>query len=260
MAYRKFYVPEHPRTLGRSDWVDWAASEGVLASVAPTLSATCAVCFGAVGVDTTGIPYTQCQHCWQYRTTVAGVVPVLYSIDSGFESLLHQYKDFGAEHRWLARPIASVLDDFLTGHIGCISARYGAIEIATVVPSGNQLREFDHLGLVISQIGDWAIQWDLNMVEKVKDGRPGRGVVDPSYYLVSPNADLDGKTVLLVDDTWTSGSSVVSVARALRDHGAKGVVALPIGRQLNANFGDAGSLMKISGNRGYNNETCVICG
>jgi len=259
MAYRRFDIPKNPRTLARSDWVDWAAEEGALASVAPTLSATCAVCFGAVGVDANDIPYPQCQHCWQYRTVIAGVVPILYSMDSGFESLLHQYKDFGTGHRWLALPIVSVLEDFLVGHIGCISARYGALDLATVVPSGNHSRGFDHLKQVISLKTDWSIQWDLTVVDKAKVGRPGRGVIDPSFYVVSPSADLDGKTVLLMDDTWTSGSSMVSVARALRDHGARGVVAMPIGRQLNAHFGDADSLMKISGNRGYNNEKCVIC-
>jgi len=134
------------------------------------------------------------------------------------------------------------------------------LDIATIVPTGNHLRGFDHLGLVILQIDNWSVEWDLSIVSKAKGGRPGRGVVDPSYYSISPSADVDGKTVLLMDDTWTSGSSMASAARALKDAGAKSVVAMPIGRQLNARFGDADSLMRITGNRGYINEKCVICG
>jgi hypothetical protein len=48
--------------------------------------------------------------------------------------------------------------------------------------------------------------------------------------------DVEGKAVLVVDDTWTSGAAVQSAASALQLAGAKVVAAVPIARFIDPNF------------------------
>ncbi len=46
-------------------------------------------------------------------------------------------------------------------------------------------------------------------------------------------AQLDGRSVLLIDDTWTTGANAQSAAAALKSAGAGRVAAVVIGRHLN---------------------------
>ncbi|MFI6098404.1 ComF family protein [Lentzea sp. NPDC051213] len=52
----------------------------------------------------------------------------------------------------------------------------------------------------------------------------------PAQYEVA--ADVEERSILLVDDTWTSGASLQSAAVALKRAGATRVVGLVIGRHL----------------------------
>jgi hypothetical protein len=49
---------------------------------------------------------------------------------------------------------------------------------------------------------------------------------------------MRGESILLTDDTWTTGASVQSAAAALKTAGAGAVGALVIGRHVNAGYGD----------------------
>jgi hypothetical protein len=51
------------------------------------------------------------------------------------------------------------------------------------------------------------------------------------------NGDLGGRTVLLIDDTWTTGANAQSAAAALKAAGAERVAALVIGRYVNREWG-----------------------
>lgn len=50
--------------------------------------------------------------------------------------------------------------------------------------------------------------------------------------------ELDGESVMLVDDTWTTGASVQSAAWELKANGAGPIGALVIGRHMNEGYGD----------------------
>jgi len=58
---------------------------------------------------------------------------------------------------------------------------------------------------------------------------------DPGRYATS--RELAGASVLLIDDTWVSGSSAQSAAAALRRAGAAHVACVVIGRWLTPSFG-----------------------
>jgi len=64
----------------------------------------------------------------------------------------------------------------------------------------------------------------------VPDGERLRDL-DPGRFLA---AALPGARVLLIDDTWTTGSSAQSAAMALRAGGARSVVTVVLGRHVSA--------------------------
>ena len=64
-----------------------------------------------------------------------------------------------------------------------------------------------------------------------REGHLGRGL-DLEAYEVSK--DLSGRKVLLVDDTWATGSTVLSAGAALKAAGASAVYAMVLGRALNS--------------------------
>jgi len=178
----------------------------------------------------------------------------------GLESLLHQYKDWGPDYTWMARPLASVLYEFLSAHLSCIEARYEACDVAAIVPRANASRPFDHLTTVIERLDQWPVVWDTGLLQKVGQDRPSRGTVDPNVYRVADGRAVTGKTILLVDDTWTSGSSLVSAASRLMADGAAAVVGLTIGRQLRGDFGTTHDVITAVEARTFDNRRCVLCG
>lgn len=260
MHYRNLPRPDLRSLLDTMDWVAWGDSEHLLPPIAPVTDPACSMCHGAVGWNHQGQPFTCCQHCRGYRLVLDGVVPIVYSLSDGLESLLHRYKDFGPEHRWMGCVLASVLFEFLDRHLKCVADTYGHVDRVVTVPGGNSARDFDHLADAVRIVTDWPFEWEFDLVRKVKPGRPGRGEVNPDYYRLAPGRDVTGQVVLLVDDTWTSGGTLASVAARLRGAGAKSVVGLTVGRQLHPNWGTADALISTARTRAFAPDLCVICG
>lgn len=72
---------------------------------------------------------------------------------------------------------------------------------------------------------------------------------------------VEGSSVLLLDDTWTSGSSAASSATALKDAGASHVTVLTLGRQLNleTNYGSTAEIYDGRHGEDWDLSDCVIC-
>ena len=258
MTYRNIVRPIRYESMNTTmDWFEWSLKEGLLLPVSS--ERCCRVCHGAVGYGWDEEPYGRCQHCLNYVGSLDAVVPITYSVDSGMESLLHRYKDFGMRYRWMAAPLASLTAEFLSRHIRCLETRGDRFDFALTMPSGNAERDFDHLQTAIDLVDEWPVEWRHDLLGKARPGRPGRGDVDPSYFGVSPARAVRGANVLLFDDTWTSGSSVASAGECLRDHGARSVVALTVGRQLKAGFGTSDELIAAAKRERFSLDRCVIC-
>ncbi|MCY1141567.1 phosphoribosyltransferase [Actinoplanes sp. Pm04-4] len=236
-------------------WSTWAIEQHVVRPVATSQS--CDLCFGAVGYRSDGIPFQRCNHCDSYPRALDTYVPICSSLDDGLESLLHRYKDFGVQYRWMAAPLTSLLKDFLERHLPCLEARSGRLHVATIVPSGNDGRAFDHLRDAIRLIDDWPIRWTFDLIGKAKSGRPERGVIDPTFYRAGQAAP-SGIGVLLVDDTWTSGSTLISAAMCLRGRGLPRIAGLTIGRQLHAGFGNSEQLIDQVTRTQFDMNTCAL--
>lgn len=267
MTYRDFAPPRganDQETVGF--WMDWMRDQGdILIPVAPRQRLSCASCFGAVKYADDGETWPTCWDCsHRYDGAVDTFVPITYSLDAGLESMLHPYKDRGVT--WLRRPLASLLSAFVRSHADCIDDDAGGIDVATIVPSDNQTRAFNHLSqLIVGAIADDPVNhrfdWDLDVVTRDRTTRrPGRGEFKPEAYTVEPDA-VDGKAVLLLDDTWTSGSSAASTAGALKEAGAAHVTVLTLGRQLNlaTGFGSTTAIYEDRRAEPWVRHDCVLC-
>ncbi|WP_043512744.1 MULTISPECIES: phosphoribosyltransferase [unclassified Actinoplanes] len=188
-----------------------------------------------------------------------GYVPIGSSVADGLESLLHRYNNFGPDHRWLAAPLAALTRGLLVRHLRCLETRFGPLDFATHVPSWGGDRPFDPLPTAASLISDWPVPWIFNLMSKTREGRPARGVVDSSYFRFNASTRLPGLAILPVDDTWTSGASLVSTAKMLRAHGAARIVGLTVGRQLTEGFGSSDAVKAALRDMAFLPRICVIC-
>lgn len=281
VSYRSVPIPATGFTSTR-EWVAYARDQQLLRSLVPHAEGACDYCHGAVGCDDGGSPYQTCYQCgqyylpfeqtatgWRWPTPVlAKVVPITYSLDEGFESLLHNYKRSspGPLNTARAALIGSILAEFLPAHRPCLDAIAGAITHATTVPPRVQ-RSFDPMvdaiGSITGEGGSdpWGLVWDHGLVMRTTARAHRRGEMDARYYELGPGRDVTGGTVLVVDDTWTSGVSMASVACRLRQAGAAAVVGVPLGRQVGSNdYGMTRTLRDQVLQRDWTPSTCVVCG
>jgi uncharacterized protein YjeT (DUF2065 family) len=270
VVYRNIQLPADPGSLtDSSQWCDFAAAQGLLRAVSPLAQAgTCKRCLGAVGAG-----WTECPQCrnyyhapdgWWPRFVLDGVVPVTYSPDDGFESLLHRYKDLeknATRRANMGVMIASVLIEFLTSHLGCIVERYGPIDLAVSMPhAGERADRPFQTAINTFDATVWPVEWDHDFIENIAHQRPGRGELRAEYYRPGKNRSVEGRRLLVVDDTWTSGSTLASAAAMLRSNGAGTVVGLPIGRQVkDGSFGTAHELYTEVHTRGFDRARCILC-
>jgi hypothetical protein len=76
-------------------------------------------------------------------------------------------------------------------------------------------------------------------------------------FAVPPGLSVQTR-ILLLDDTWTSGGRLQSLAFALKDAGAGAVGAVVLGRHVNPGFGPSASMMERIRSAEFNLERCCI--
>ena len=259
MSYRNIVIPTNYTTWQTTaEWIAWMNAEKLLLPVPPRLDGACERCFGSVGYDSWGDPYEECYHCGGYDWDGLTLCPISYSVDAGMESLLHLFKDRPG-YRWARYALGSLLAEFFQHHLSCLQQAL-AIDVASMVPSGSDDRSWTPASDIVNSISGWLVTWDLGLIAKAKPGRVQRGRCEPDHYAIRPNA-TNGLHVLLVDDTWTSGASTISCARALIEAGARQVTIVTFGRQLNAHGpGTSENLHDTATARAFDLRRCIICG
>ena len=175
--------------------------------------------------------FTRCWQCSRHHREFGAeladdVVPIsLAPKDEQLARVLSQYKNSQSDEvkRKFTNELACVLAAFLAKHHHCLSE----FDLVTVVPSSQDRTPplVDVLGRRISLTRG---RFAETLVTRSSNTREMR----PDHYEVI--ADVQGKSVLLIDDTWTTGASLQSAAVALKRAGATRVVGLVIGRHLDA--------------------------
>jgi hypothetical protein len=188
----------------------------------------CARCFNF----TAG--YQVCYACAHSQPVLDAMAPISYSVAG--EQLNHALASYkrlnGDVATRLGAILAAVLWRFLAGHEPCLARAAGVrrFDLVTTVPSGDHSREERHpLPWVVGElVGPTRDRYEQLLVRS-EVPVPRRGFSPDKFRATRPV----GGSVLLVDDTWTTGSSAQSAAAALRNAGAERTAAVVIGRHLN---------------------------
>jgi predicted amidophosphoribosyltransferase len=188
----------------------------------------CDVCF----TFTEG--HDRCFACARRGSSLETVAPISYSVAGGqLHHALAGYKRLGGEvGRRLERELAAVLWRFLVGHEACLARAAGtnAFDLVTTVPSSSSERDEGHpLRRIAGELARPTRTRFERLLTRSTVPVPER-TFDPAKYVAARS--LAGEAVLLIDDTWTTGSCAESAAAALRGAGAGPVAAVVLGRHV----------------------------
>ncbi|MFZ1993388.1 MAG: hypothetical protein WAU75_04710 [Solirubrobacteraceae bacterium] len=190
------------------------------------------VCGGCFDLTDGGM---RCYHCAQHARWIDAMAPISYCVGRGqLHHALAGYKRYGGTPaRHLTAGLAAVLWRHLDEHEPCL-ARAAAVErfdLVTTVPSSDRVRDQTHplQRLVAGLVKPVAPRYERLL--RRTDAAVTAHRFDIERY--EALADLRWHSVLLIDDTWTTGANAQSAAAALKAAGAERVAALVIGRYVN---------------------------
>ena len=194
----------------------------------------CATCFNLID------GYERCFACSHGRDVLDAFAPISYSVaHEPLHQVLFGYKRLPPViARALASELQQILQRYLERHERCVALHAGtsSFDLITTVPSGSRHRDEHH---PLRRIVTAALDSDKVRHERLlvrSSFETGERAHDFLKYLaVRP---FDGESVLLVDDTWTTGANAQSAAAALKAAGAGPVGAIVIGRHVNRDWHD----------------------
>jgi hypothetical protein len=234
-----------------------AAARGAAGMCAPLPAGPecCQVCRGPVPGG-----YRSCFHCALHRRSAPGlladaVVPLSYSVTgTEYARKIRFYKTAVSERDGMCVALRLLLLVFLHDHGRCLWARAGV-----AAPS--------HLAVVPSGAGRPGVH-PLQALAEPYLGLPWAGLTASTDEPVQPRelsigryraaGPLHGATILLLDDTWASGSSAQSAAAALKLAGASSVVTLVLGRHVNLTRTRAGPFLQALAGSRYRPDWCAV--
>jgi hypothetical protein len=222
-------------TGGVAAWPGLRAQVAAQAALltAPDPAAAGGVCALCRGLGRPGP--ARCYRCDRYAESLPGllpdvVVPVAYAPKGGSHATnLWRYKSARPGAAESLRALRALLLVFLLDHGTCLWRRAGVpgASHAAVVPSRRGRPGPHPLQQMIAPY--LKLSWATLTL-----ARPDDSVAhdpDPGRFRAER---LAGASVLLLDDTWTTGASAVSAAAALRLAGARSVSLVVLGRHLDA--------------------------
>jgi predicted amidophosphoribosyltransferase len=215
----------------------------------------CPRCLNLTGTD--GL----CRACGANEPRLAAVVPISYSVGGEWlHHLIASYKrDADPSVPDALAMLAGLCEDFLGGHELCVAAASGVpeFELVTTVPSADPMRDLHH---PLRRLAGELVLLTRHRYERllVRSDTPAIArVFDPARY--RPTRPLNGETILLIDDMWTSGASAESAAAALRADGAGPVALVVIARHLNRSWHRNDERLARLAHEGFDTDHCVLC-
>lgn len=161
---------------------------------------------------------------------------------SAAHDMLRQYKRSPLAASQRAR-VAATLWRFLRDHEACVAFTCAVerFDRVTTVPSGSVTRVPPHpLPAIVAQIGPVRDR-HATLLRRTGEEVEPRQFAERRYEITEA---LSGDSVLLIDDTWTTGASAQSAAAALKAGGASKVGCVVIGRHVHADYADHASLIR----------------
>lgn len=196
----------------------------------------CRTCRGTTG----GPGFDQCWRCaidWpsahpEYAGAIDLVAPcTVVVVPSRWYTALRDYKrttqwsdaQAGALQAALTRSLRSNISDIL-------AALGGAVNVVTAVPSTTTPMPTRLLQL-LQAMRSGGVETIATAVSRPGQRAPKRKLVPDAIHV---DADVVGRRIVLIEDTWVSGSRAVSTAIALRRAGAAAIVVIPIARKVDS--------------------------
>jgi predicted amidophosphoribosyltransferase len=214
----------------------------------------CDVCFNF----TDG--YARCYACAHGETRLDTVAPISYSVAR--EQLHHalaRYKRLTGEMaRRLSVELAAVLWRYLAAHERCVARATGtdAFGLVTTVPSSDSQRDGHHpLRWIVGEVAGPTRVRHERLLRRAPVSVHAREFNPQKYEAIRR---LAGQSVLLIDDTWTTGANAQSAAAALKSAGAGPVAAVVIGRHLNREWHENDRRLRGI-TRPFDWERCALC-
>lgn len=190
----------------------------------------CGICKGPVVNG-----FVNCYGCNQLRAAapfdLAGtVVPMTTAPNPGpWYTRLATYKTFHPEHRAL---LVSLTFTYLAEHRENIEDVLGGeFDYLTFVPSTRAgiLPETQPLRRTLGMVS--ALDEHVRVLVRHVPGQVvGRRAYDPDAFACGP--DVEGRRIVLIEDTWVTGARAVSAAGALHAAGAESVIIMPMARMV----------------------------
>jgi len=210
------------------------AYERAMRNIAAAGPGICRVCWGFIDPD-----YETCYKCGHQPDCLDAMVPITYSEHGGQMHLaLRNYKDGSTAgiRRHDTIRLAAILWRFLRDHESCVARAAGVdgFDLVTIVPSSKPERDKHS---AFAELTGWVepikerLQRTLEPTGEVGDGQRE---FDSNRYRAT--ADLSGRSVLLLDDTWVTGGHAQSAAHALTSVGAQKVALVVIGRHVHRDY------------------------
>jgi predicted amidophosphoribosyltransferase len=195
----------------------------------------CPYCRTATGTRYDGEPYSLCYSCRHTRAGVSQpldlIVPIsLYRVGKQLHTVLKDYKrsahaNVRERHLW---QVGAILHRFVREHRSHIWAEAGRDwDTVTIVPSKAQRADAHPLESAILLGGPLREEYQKLLEPKNPETIDRNQSSDDGFQVTT---DVAGKSVLLVDDTFTTGASLQSAASALSIAGADVVAGVVIGR------------------------------
>ncbi len=204
--------------------------------------------------------FDECYACTQSEHHLDAVAPISYSV--AHEQLHHALAAYkrvnGAAGRRLTIELAAVLWRHLDDHEPCVAKAAGAtaFDLVTTVPSGHLDRDERHpLRWIVAELVKPTRERHERLLRRTSaSSQPHQ--YSPDKY-ASARA-LAGESILLIDDTWTTGASAQSAAATLKAAGAGPTAAVVIGRHLNRTWRE--NDRRLSGiSQPFDWARCVHC-
>jgi hypothetical protein len=213
----------------------------------------CSECFDLIGAS------GGCSRCAHFGGWVDAAVPISYSVGGGqLHHALANYKRLaGPPARFLMVGLAAVLWRHLALHEPCLAraAGVGSFNVVTTVPSSDCARQESHplQRLVGELVAPVRARYEPLL-------RRTGAVVTPHQFTIhkyEATRELNGRSVLLIDDTWTTGANAQAAAAALKHGGANTVATVVIGRYVNRHHGQNDRQLRCL--PAFDWEACAWC-
>ena len=201
--------------------------------------------------------------CWSCETTTSQVsrplqrvVPIsLYQVRDQLHTWLRGYKDDRDEalRSRLRLRVAATLGRFLARHGGCVSPE--GWDAVTTVPSTGPRTGVHPLVQALSLLKRHRADYAALLAQGSAQVTHNRAS-DDGFVTTEP---VDGRRVLLIDDTFTSGGRIQSAASRLQLDGAVVVGAVVVGRVFNMDFGaNAEQVWQAARSEQFTFEVCCL--